>query len=191
MKNLIFLLFGLCLSLTSLTAQSDQTLFGNSGMRLSGAWGGWNVGLTAFDDDFAVTRGGFGGLEFGKNVFVGWGGFETTDQGLFGSSSNSRFDLDYTGLMLGYNAQSHKVIHPQFLLMIGGGEATIANEGSDNVFVLQPGAGVEVNIFRWFRLGLDGGYRFVTDTDLPNLKDTDLSAFYGQVRFKFGFSWGR
>ena len=176
---------------TGLFAQRDQTLFGKSGLGFSGVWGGWAYGMTAFEDEMALTRGGFGGLEFGRQLMVGYGGFRTTDQVAFGADNTSQFDLKYKGLILGYGIRSDKVIHPTLKVLVGGGTADVENVGSDKVFVLQPSAGLEVNVFKIFRIGLDGGYRFVTNTDIPNLKPTDLSAFYGEVNLKFVLNWGK
>jgi hypothetical protein len=50
---------------------------------------------------------------------------------------------------------------------------------------------VEINVFRWFHIGLEGGYRFISDTNVAGLTNQDLSGLYGQATFKFGFSWGR
>ena len=91
----------------------------------------------------------------------------------------------------GYAPYAYKALHPQFMLLMGGGEVDLKDVGDDNVFVIQPSAGIEINVFRWFRLGLEGGYRFVTNTDLPAINDNDLSDFYGELKFKFGWSWGR
>lgn len=190
MKKLFFVVSALCFTF-ALQAQRDQTLFNRTGLGLSGAWGGSVIGLTAFDDNYAVTRGGYGGLEFGKNLLIGYGGFRTTDEVAIGQNANSNFDLDYHGLILGYGVKSEKVVHPEILLLVGGGNADVNKEGDDRVLVIQPAAGIEVNVFRWFRFGINGGYRFVANTDLPNLSDKDLSAFYGELKFKFGFSWGR
>lgn len=77
------------------------------------------------------------------------------------------------------------------MVLAGGGKIRIPHEYSDRVLVLQPSAGLEINLLRWFRLGLDGGYRFVTDTDLLEIRDTDVSAFFGELTLKFGWSWGR
>jgi hypothetical protein len=183
----LFLFFGLAIASFG---QRDETILGNRGLRLTGGWGASTTSLTFFDDDFAVISGGYGGLEFGKNVFIGWGGYETTNNFEIDRFDNSRFDLDYNGLMIGYAPKSFKALHPKFTILAGGGKLRLPGEGSDKVFVFQPSAGLEFNIFRWFRIGLDGGYRFVTDTDLLEVKDTDISAPYGELTFKFGWSWG-
>ncbi len=191
MKKLAFttLLIGLFAMTTF--AQKDQTLFGKSGLGLSGAWGASTTNLTFFEDDFTVITGGYGGLEFGKSLFVGWGGYETTNDFRLGTQQqNNDLSMSYNGLMLGYAPFSHKAIHPKFTVLAGGGNLRVRGEGSDDILVIEPAVGAEINVLSWFRVGLDAGYRFVTATDLL-VNDSNASAPYGQVTFKFGYSWGR
>ena len=190
MKKLAFtaLMIGL-LAITTF-AQRDETIFGKSGLRLTGAWGASTTNLTLFEDDFAVITGGYGGLEFGKSIFIGWGGYGTSNDFRIGTDlQNTDLNLDYNGLMLGYAPLAHRAIHPKFTILAGSGNLRIRGEGTDNVLVVEPGIGLELNVFRWLRVGLDGGYRFVTNTDLL-VNDSDISAAYGQLTFKFGYSWG-
>ena len=70
MKKLILSLLGLAFLSTSLFSQNDETLFGKNGLRLTGAWGGWKSGITTFNDDYAYTRGGFGGLGRGFDLIL-------------------------------------------------------------------------------------------------------------------------
>ncbi|MFK8103625.1 MAG: hypothetical protein AB8G15_13920 [Saprospiraceae bacterium] len=193
MKRLtIFICAILLCSLTSQAQnRSPQTLFGNRGLQFSGIWGGTTTSITKFDQDYAVYSGGYGGLEFGRSLFVGWGGFKLVSDVDLSSLANNRFDMRYNGLMLGYAFKSYKVIHPTFMVLAGKGKVNVNNEGEDKVFVIQPALGVELNVLKWFRIGLEGGYRIVTDTDLKGISDEDLSAPFGEVKFKFGISWGR
>jgi len=177
MKKLAFttLMIGL-LAITTF-AQRDETIFGKSGLRLTGAWGANTTNLTLFEDDFAVITGGYGGLEFGKSIFIGWGGYGTSNDFRIGTDlQNTDLNLRYNGLMLGYAPLAHRAIHPKFTILAGSGNLRIRGEGTDNVLVVEPGI-------------LDGGYRFVTNTDLL-VNDSDVSAAYGQLTFKFGYSWG-
>jgi hypothetical protein len=178
-------------SLTLAHAQAEETLFNKSGLGLTGAWGGWTSGMAAFSDNLALTKGGFGGLEFGKNLFIGWAGYRTIDQTPFATNELSKFGFDYGGLMLGYAPLARKVIHPQIGLLVGGGEARVKNVGDDAVWVIQPSLGVELNVFRWARIGVEGGYRHISNMDIPDYTNQDLSSFYGEVRLKFGWSWGK
>ncbi len=191
MKKITLVIALAIVSTLSLFAQKEETILGSSGLRFSGAWGGSVTNLTFFEDDFAITTGGYGGLEFGKTIFVGWGGFSTTSNFRLPDLTTDRINMSYNGLMLGYAPKAYKALHPQFMLMTGGGRMSIAGEGSDDVFVVQPSIGAELNIFRWFRIGLDAGYRFVGDTDFNDINDSDVSAPFGQINFKFGYSWGR
>jgi hypothetical protein len=186
---LIAALVGASLSLAQ--AQAEETLFNKSGLGLTGAWGGWTSGIAAFSDNLALTKGGYGGLEFGKNLFIGWAGYRTVNQVPFASEDLSDFGFDYGGLMLGFAPAAKKVFHPQIGFLVGGGEASVKSVGSDAVWVLQPSLGLEVNVFRWARLGIEGGYRHISHLDIPDYSNKDLSAFYGELRLKFGWSWGK
>lgn len=180
----LFLFFATVASM----GQKDETIFGNNGLKLTGAWGGWTNGLASFDEESVFMNGGFLGLEFNKTVIVGFGGDQTAENVDFGGD---KFDLDYGGLIIGYAPRSYRVLHPRFTFLMGGGELKVKDAGKDNIFVVQPSAGVEVNVFRWFRLGLEGGYRFVSDSDFNQLDDRDISSFFVNLGFRFGWSWGK
>jgi hypothetical protein len=65
------------------------------------------------------------------------------------------------------------------------------NNEVDRIFAVQPTAGIEINVFRWFHVGLEGGYRFISDSNVEGLTDSDLSGPFGQATLRFGWSWGR
>jgi hypothetical protein len=180
-----------CIVVVAAWGQRDETLFGESGLRLTGAWGGSFAGLTSFEDDVVSTQGGFGGLEFNKAVLVGFGHSKTLGGIGLDNGTDGEYDLRYQGLLLGFSPQSRKIAHPVFNFLMGGGELKVAGENEDDVFVVQPSGGVEINVTRWFRLGAEAGYRFVSNTDLPDVEDLDFSAFFMQFTFRFGWSWGK
>jgi len=182
--------FILMLTSLSLFAQREETIIGSRGWGLSGIWGGYNHQYTTFDKKNIYDRGGYFTFEFGKTLLVGWSNY-----GLEGNiavqSENRPFNMKWNTLNLGYNIASYKAIHPIVRMDIGSGKARLDGYGDDQVFVIQPAAGIEVNVFRWLRLGLEGGYRFVNDVSLGPLTVQDLSAPFGQLSLKFGYSWGR
>lgn len=189
-----FLLAVACLLITATSfGQKDETLFGRNGLRITGAWGGsaWNLSTLGGEGEYAVFTGGYGGVEFNKNFFIGWGGQTLINDVRYDQFDNDSYEMDYNGLILGYGIKSHRVIHPQFMMMLGGGTVDVQNVGRDNFLTVMPSAGVELNVFRWFRVNLQGGYRMVSNTSLAGISDADLSDFYGEVKFKFGWSWGR
>lgn len=189
MKNLLFLF---CILGVASQLKGQETVFGNNSLGLTGAWGAFSYNFSYFesDEDIAYIRGGYGGLEFGNSVFLGWGGYKLKDNVLI-EGINEAFNLKYNGLMIDFHPGAHKVVHPRFGVLIGGGKVSLSDGVSDRVFVAQPSVGLELNVFKWFRLGLQGGYRFVTNEGFPDVKSADLSSPFGQIDLRFGISWGR
>lgn len=175
-----------CLMTAMLFGQREETLFGRTG-GLTGAWGAPVYNYAQFGEDWVYIRGGYGGLEFGRTLFLGWGGFKTREN--VNIEGVDPFRFRYGGFILGVAPNSYRSLHARFNLLTGGGRLDMADGERDRVFVMQPSAGVEVNIFQWMRLGLEGGYRFVMDSDVPALNTADLSAPFFQIDLRFGFSW--
>ena len=187
MKNLVLTAIFSALTVASLFAQKDQTLFHK--VNITGGWGGAQIAMTNFNGETSALRGGFGGVEFNKNWFVGGGGYTSTSlDGI--DQLGDTYEMNYGGLILGYGLKSHKIIHPQATILLGGGWEQELSTNRQDIFVVQPAAGVEINVLRWFRVGLHGGYRLVMEDQNLNT-DPTFSGGYGSVSFKFGCSWGR
>jgi Outer membrane protein beta-barrel domain len=184
------LIFTLTMLATSLFAQKDETLIGKTGLRLTGLWGGSNIGLVGFDGDNSGMGGGFLGLEFNKSLTLGYCG-AGTDGATNYNGQLRKFDLSYGGFLIGYAYRPQKVVHPRVSFLMGSGNLKFNDEPKDQIFVVQPSAGLEVNLFRWFRMGMEGGYRFVSNTSLPKPSDKDVSDAFVQLSFRFGWSWGK
>lgn len=175
-----------CLTLLftyQINAQSDQTLFGSSGIDFTGVWAGNTSNINESDGDYGVFHGGYVFLEFNKFLTVGYQSYGLIEDDL---------KMKFKGVHLGYAPQSYNVVHPVFNVFAGGGrfKSQLEDGYKDNVFAVQPSLGVEVNVVKWFRLGLEGGYRFVFDTDIPGYTDASVSDPFVGLRLKFGFSWG-
>lgn len=187
MKNLSLVIFALVGSLYA-SAQETETLFSRGGLGLSGIWYQRTFNFSSFDNDWAYLRGGAIGLEFGRDVFVGWGRYRAQDNIPLASGDN--FDLRYNGLVLGIAPGSYRAFHPRISFLTGAGRLELSSESDrDRVFVFQPSAGIEFNIFQWFRLGVEGGYRFVTNNNFDQLSDADVSSGFLQLDLRFGLSW--
>ncbi len=187
-------LFFLALSLFCLNfsanAQREQTVLGKRNMGFSGIWGGSKHQLTRFGNTNNYVNAWHFGLEFGKALTIGWGRYDLNGSILWDNEPGQNFDINWHVMSLGYAFQSYKAVHPYISVDGGKGFVKYASEGKDRIWVIQPTAGVEINVFRWLHLGLEGGYRFVTGSDL-SLTDRQLSNPYAQASLKFGFSWGR
>ena len=169
----------------------EETIVDKFDLRLSGAWGGWHTQLTSLGDENAVFQGGYGGLEFNKTIFVGWGVYRLQDVARFEDGAVARdVDFRYDGPQLYYTPLARSVLHPKFGLQTGFGRVNVTGQAEDRIAILQPFVGGEVNILRWFRLGVDLGYRFALNTASGGPGDGFVSGVYGQANLKFGFSWG-
>ncbi len=186
-----FLAFAFLLLSISIFAQREETVLGSRGWGLSGIWGGYSHQYTGYKNTDGFNRGGFFGFEFGKSLFLGWTHYSLRDDILLKDGDNQRFDFRFNGGRIGYAFVPYKAVHPMINVELGRGHATLSGEGTDNMFIIQPSAGVEINVFRWFRFGLEGGYRFARNVDYVSLNNNDLSGAFGQASLKFGFSWGR
>jgi hypothetical protein len=186
-----FILLASLFCTTLATAQREETVVGSNGMGLSGMWGGYKHQITRFGETNNYVSGGFFGLEFGRKLFVGLGNYELQDQATWDNLPNQNFDLRWRPVILQYGFNNHRAIHPQIGIEAGRGRIKTEARDRDNIFVVQPSAGLEINVLRWFRIGLDGGYRFVTDSNATGLNDSDFSGAYAQATLKFGYSWGR
>ena len=181
----------LLLASFSVFGQREETILGERGWGFSGLWGGVSWDYTPYNGVEAFNRRGFFGFEFGRSLQVGWSHFRMIDDIAVIPGESARLDFNYSGGFIGYSFVPYKAIHPTLNLELGQGRVQHSLEGRDNTFTIQPSAGVEINVFRWFRLGLEGGYRFVRNVDYVSLNDADLSGAFGRATLKFGFSWGR
>jgi hypothetical protein len=189
-RFLLFFAF-IFISATAVNAQREETVLGDKGLRFSGVWGGSNHQLSRFGNSNSYMRGGFFGLEFGKALQVGFSSYDLQENIKWDQVSNQPFEMYFRGLHLGYGLNNYKPVHPTFNIDIAPGRIKHGVDGSDQIFVVQPAVGVEINVLRWFHVGLQGGYRVVSDSDLPSVTDKALSGGFGQVSLKFGWSWGR
>ena len=174
-----------------MTSKRERTLLGD--LDLTGLWGGPTYNYSMTGDDWALVRGGFGGMEFGEDVFIGYGGWKSresfrTDEN---PNDNSEFSFQQGGLILAYSPGRDRSVHPRFTTIFGPGKIDIAgdNIGSDRMFVGQAMAGVEFNLFQVMRLGIDGGYRFANGVETEGITDRDVSGPIVQIEARFGFSW--
>lgn len=182
MKTKILVLLALLVAGMDVSAQKDQTIFGNRGIKWTGFWGGYTTNISTFQDDFNVGRSGFFLFELNKRVLIGWDGIQADL-----SSPTKQLELKSNGFTFGYSPLAHRAIHPVF--NIYGGTGKVLGEYAQKVYVWQPSIALEMNVFRWMKIGIDGGYRFVTNNNLKGISEKELSGAYAGLKLKFGWSW--
>lgn len=184
-------------SIPSLAAAQDETLFG-SGPRDIGGFGGPIFRVTQVAGETMAIGGGGGGLLLNRRFIIGGmgvGGTTNVDAIIAGSPLRGEMDFGYGGLMLGVVTRPSKLVHATYGLTLGGGGISVwpddmrprnPSDSTEYFGIAEPQVGVELNVFKWMRLGVTGGYRFVFGAEVPKLVDDNLSGASGSIVFKFG-----
>ncbi len=205
MKKIITVLFFQAIILSA-AAQSDdvKTLFSKES-EIRG-FGSFDMKVTDFNEEVALFLGGHGGVILNKHFMFGGGGyglstdndFDFTDE----SGTTEKLNLygGYGGLILGYVIAPKEVIHISFPVLIGAGGVEVTDDSRPRVddqratiersafFVVEPMVEAEMNVARFLRIAVGGGYRFIqgADLDVNNISDEDLSGWTTGISFKFG-----
>ncbi len=155
----------------------------------SGGFGALVFRFSGVNDQFAVFAGARGGWIINHQFVIGAGGYGLSSEICVDEDGRCRgrqIEFGYGGLEFEYIGAWDRLIHYSLQLLVGGGGVTAFNFEGDPVFVMEPVAKMEANITKWFRINVGGGYRFVSGVDGLQLENSDFSAFFGDLEFKFG-----
>ena len=101
--------------------------------------------------------------------------------------------MGYGGLLIGSSLLPSRLVHPTFTLLVGGGGLGMRSKGDagttslgDAFFVLEPSAGLDLNIVAFFRVNFAVSYRWVRSVDTDGITNADLSGVFGSLALKFG-----
>ena len=100
--------------------------------------------------------------------------------------------MAHGGFWLGYTYKSYKLIHIFASAKLGwcGIDIEIYESGfrtDDNIFVVSPEIGVELNVFRWFKIAGTVGYRAVSGVNsITGQSNKDFSGMAGTLTFRLG-----
>jgi hypothetical protein len=210
MKKLLTLVFAV-LTFGFAQAQDDverqpeiQTIFKDS--RVTG-YGAITNKFTTIRGEFANMVGAYGGLFINRKVMIGLGGFATTNEikvpTEFSSIPETRLSYGYvqSGLMTEWVMASNKSVHLVLSMFAGAGFSYQYEHWSNYnydwnghhgpydqswSFVMEPGAQLEINLFRWMRLSPGVSYRSAYNSTGLGLSDSDLSNWNYSFTLKFG-----
>ena len=168
----------------------EETLFGKA--RVRGGFGGPLVEI-GVNNNLNTSVGGGGGLVI-NSFFIGgygMGSFDFSDL-VDENEEIEGLELGHGGLWLGFSVPSRKLIHFYASGRVGWGALDIRFEDGnfddlDNVFVLTPEAGIELNLTRWFRLAGTFGYRYVDGaSEDRGYSNDDFSGTFAGITLRFG-----
>ena len=202
MKKITILLLAMATSFHLFAQEDDEfrTIFQGDIKKIRG-FGGPNMEFTAIDGGFAHMMGGGGGIILNDQLIFGGFGVGMTNSidakniDANGVNEYQGYNLEYGygGLWFGYIIKGKLPIHPVIHTQMGWGSVTVGEpysspEHSDNVFVLNPIVELEMNITRFFRLGVGANYRFNFGLNrLDGYGNQDFSGPGGFMSFKFGW----
>lgn len=184
MKTRILILLTLLITSTLTFAQEEEmrTVFGSSDNKVDhGGYGAFSMGYTQIEDKDALILGGRAGWLIDHHFTIGLAGY-----GFFNDiDGNSSYDLSTYTLAGGYGGLFlEPIIAPKFPvhiaipILIGAGGATAFNDDYWNIyestyyydgsafFVFEPGVELELNLVKFFRIGLGVSYRHTSNLDL-------------------------
>lgn len=201
MRRLSFLVVLVLLVFAAGALAEEETLFKGNVER--GGFGGPVVKYTSIHGQGAVIVGGRGGWVVNHWLVLGGGGYGVaTEVNAPDESLPEEAPLDiefgYGGFEMEYILHPNSLVHFTLCTLIGGGANNFVKDvgavgesnqhvgESDVVFVLEPAAGVELNVTTWFRLNAGASYRLVTGVNQVGLGEDDFCGATATATFKFG-----
>lgn len=181
-----------------------QTIFKN-GVKSTTGYGAITNKFTTLRGDFANISGIYGGIYINHRFLLGLEVAAVTSNLRvpveYRLDPNRRLSYEYgqCGLRTEYVFNSGKPIHFVAHLFAGAG-FTVQYErygnhiGTDRLYgnkpnwfvVAEPGAQIEVNLFKWMRFSPGVSYRAAFGSDAPGMKDKDISNVSYNATLKFG-----
>lgn len=192
MKNLSIICF-LLTATTAIFAQKDETMF--SDVKRIGGWGAPIFEYTNLNKEIEVVTGGGGALVL-NDFYLGGYGMGTASYLAEKTTNEQTLKFKHGGFWIGYTPMQHRVVHPYASVKLGWGKANFRENDSNgdeldkqrsSVFVTTPEAGLEVNIFSFFRIAATASYRWVNGFDgYGGFGSDDLSSFGATLTLRFG-----
>lgn len=192
MKKMLFSLTALMVVLigfgTGTSLAEEETLL-KAGKVTHGGFGGPVVKFSQINYGLGVLAGGRGGWIINHTFVIGAGGYGLTTP--LESDEEDDLSFGYGGLEFEYIILSDKLVHLTIYTLLGGGGVSLpANQDEDTsgegFFIFEPAVNAELNVTKFFRVGLGLGYRMVVGDEIYGLAAMDLSGVTGTLILKFG-----
>ena len=189
------------------TGNEMQTIFGDTDNKIDhGGYGAISIGYTQIDGEDVMTLGGRAAWVIDHHVAIGLAGKAFVNSIYIDDYWEPNYDGFY--LVGGYGGFFVEPIlfpnfpvHVSFPIIIGGG-GLVLNDHTwhdyeweddyyepydwDSYFVLEPGAEIELNLVKFFRVAFGASYRYTSDMHMAYVPKNMMSGFNGYVTFKFG-----
>jgi len=158
-----------------------------------GGFGGFMMDYSTIGNEFVFSNGGGGGVLLNRKFFIGGFGLSSVNNISTSIADYDRLEMEYGGMWLGYYFFPEKAVHIGLDAKVGWGSITYRENGffssrvSDGVYVINPGLNIGMNVTRWFKVNVGGGYRLVSGTAPGYLGSNKLSQ--PNVNLALTFGW--
>lgn len=184
-----------------------QTLFGSAEEIEHGGYGSVDLKVGEFLGQTGVLAGFRGCWTINHTFSMGFAGYwlftapDKTIETIQYEPENYYMRTGYGGLFLEYAHKPNNAVHFTLNALVGAGGAFYTRSWRDLIndnwddwwvydnsayFIFEPGAGVELNMTKFFRIELGASYRIVEWVDLEQTVDSDLEGASFNLSFKFG-----
>lgn len=171
------------------------------------AFGALDLKIGDLKGERGMLVGAYGGFIINRRYLFGVAGYGLVTTVEFdglvpGQTEPKQLNLHggYGGILIGGTIAPKELIHISIPVVLGAGTMEVVdkdyfvNNPADSeftiensvFFVAEPGIEVEFNITKYFRLGAGMTYRYISGTELENVKDEDVSGTTAMISFRFG-----
>ena len=173
----------------------------SKGTQING-FGSFDMKYTNLIDRPSLIIGAQGGVLLDHHFYVGGAGYGLATNVQFESNQDGEtYNLKggYAGVMLGGVIAPSSIVHLYIPVLVGAGSFDVSDPDynlggfpreitieSSAFFVIEPGLQLDINIARFFRLGLGGSWRFVEGSEFNLVNNDDLSNWAAEISFRFG-----
>lgn len=174
------------------------TLFGS--VKHVGGYGGLSVLYSRMAGSDGVLVGGEGALLVEHRLALGGAGYGWTREmrgpaDLDGTPRD--LEVAYGGFLMRYSILTGSLVYGSLGALIGGGSVILQRDTHDDVedpggdatdefFVVEPQLSVQINLMRWMRLGVQGGYRITSGVGRLGYSESDINGFTLGGTLQFG-----
>jgi hypothetical protein len=201
--HLLWLLFCLSYNVTAQSNEEVKTVFGNKKASVGKPHVGYFLSpscqLSSIAGTIAVIPGIGAGIILNNKLSLSLIYRNIATENTPEGEADKRLYLDgqWGGMRCEYSIVPGNVIHLNFPVEIGVGdiefdlkdsyEEESAPPDNDALFVyFEPGAALEINIWKYLKIDLAAGYRFVSNISFRNLSERDLMGITCATLLKIG-----
>lgn len=175
------------------------TLFGSVGH--VGGYGGVSVMYSRIAGDDGVLVGGEGAVLIDHRLALGGGGYGWARDARGPADVDGvprDLEVGYGGFMIRYSLITGGLVYGSIGALVGGGAVALHRDSgndamderrhdvTDDFFVFEPQVSVQVNLLRWMRVGLQGGYRITSGISQFGYSEADINGLTLGGTLQFG-----